>query len=100
MSEDIMAEPDSRIKAEILGVVLGTADGWDHYADNGVLFHNFIPEEKFNDLIQVCEGFAVDFETGIIEGFGGAYNSDTGTPLDAGLILLRLAVETLSKGKS
>lgn len=85
-------ETEVRIEVKILGAVLGTASGWDQYGDNGLQFQDFIPNVDFQSMIEICHVFCIDFESGEIEGYGGAYSSDRGKSLDAFLILGKIAI--------
>ena len=69
MSEDSVDEPAVEAAVNVLGVVLGTATGFDG-SDEFVLFEGFqalTPESPFADLNGMV--LNIDFATGILKGY-------------------------------
>lgn len=56
------------MKMKLLGKIIGTADGWDEYSDNGIMFGNPVFNEdgrKFiRNLVRAADSISIDFETG------------------------------------
>lgn len=69
MSEENQGEnlETDRFQVEILGVVIGTADGWYDFGDCGQQFTAFEVDEAFKKVLPTNCVLAIDYQTGILE---------------------------------
>ena len=73
-TEALNGEEETRIDVTFFGVKIGTASGWDQYSDNGVMYYDFEPEEKFKSFFYGD----VEPDTLCLDPFGEGYTMLTG----------------------